>query len=96
MVFLLFVSRISQRPPCAEAGADGSAAARLDCREAISTAGGRSRLARTLVELATGLETSPSLWSLDPETAVLTLPGHSCADVESLVGPGLRAEELNP
>ncbi|MEZ5076753.1 MAG: hypothetical protein R2725_04860 [Solirubrobacterales bacterium] len=50
--------------------------------EAMSTPAGRAEVERTLVELAAILETSPSLWSHDPETGALRLPGHRPAEVE--------------
>jgi hypothetical protein len=72
-------------------------ATEIDCREAMSTARGRSQLEPALVKMAFVLDTSPSLWSLDPETGSITVPGHSPDEIEAaldLAHAGIRLTGL--
>jgi hypothetical protein len=49
----------------------------------MASARSRRQVERTLVGLAVALESSPTLWSVDPSTSAVTLSGHRPEEVEA-------------
>jgi hypothetical protein len=60
--------------------------------EVLRTAAGRADGERALVKLAARLDSSPALWSVDPASAALSLPGYLPGEIEV----GLAADRMGP